>query len=375
MSQTLVTTPAEDGFRMPGEFEPHAGCWMAWPERPDNWREGGAPAQAAFAAVAEAIAVSDPVTMAVSDAQFERCRAALSPAIRVVEISTDDAWMRDIGPSFLLDEGGRLRGVDWPFNAWGGAEGGLYASWERDDRAAAKILEIEGADRYRAPLILEGGSIHVDGEGTVLTTEECLLNPNRNSGLTRAQIEAHLCSQLGAATVLWLGNGLYGDETDGHIDNLACFAAPGVIMLSWPEDENDPSRPAAEDAERRLAEARDARGRALEVVRLPVPGPLEITAEEAAGVTRREGTIPRLAGERMAGSYANFFIASGRIVYPLLDERTDEQAAEIIAGCFPGRELVGVPAREILLGGGNIHCITQQVPLAAAQPKNSSAVA
>ncbi len=360
---------------MPGEFEPHAGCWMAWPERPDNWREGGAPAQAAFAAVAEAIAVSDPVTMAVSDAQFERCRAALSPAIRVVEISTDDAWMRDIGPSFLLDEGGRLRGVDWPFNAWGGAEGGLYASWERDDRAAAKILEIEGADRYRAPLILEGGSIHVDGEGTVLTTEECLLNPNRNSGLTRAQIEAHLCSQLGAATVLWLGNGLYGDETDGHIDNLACFAAPGVIMLSWPEDENDPSRPAAEDAERRLAEARDARGRALEVVRLPVPGPLEITAEEAAGVTRREGTIPRLAGERMAGSYANFFIASGRIVYPLLDERTDEQAAEIIAGCFPGRELVGVPAREILLGGGNIHCITQQVPLAAAQPKNSSAVA
>ena len=359
---------------MPGEFEPHAGCWMAWPERPDNWRSGAGPGQEAFAAVAEAIAVCEPVTMAVSDAWFERCRAMLSPAVRVVEISTDDAWMRDIGPSFLLDETGLLRGVDWPFNAWGGAQGGLYSSWEHDDRVARKILEIEGADRYRAPLILEGGSIHVDGEGTVLTTEECLLNPNRNPGLSRQEIELALCEHLGASTVLWLGRGLDGDETDGHIDNIACFARPGVILLSWPEDKSDPSRPAAEDAERRLAGAVDARGRTPEVIRLPAPGRLRISEQEAAGVERRQGTLPRLAGEPMAGSYANFFIASTRIVFPLLDERSDERAGEILSEAFPEREVVGIPAREILLGGGNIHCITQQVPAGASQPKKSSAV-
>jgi len=375
MTVTLDSTPAADGFRMPGEFEPHAGCWMAWPERPDNWRQGAGPAQEAFAAVAEAISVSEPVTMACSDGQFERCRSTLAPAVRVVEISTDDAWMRDIGPSFLLDGAGALRGVDWRFNAWGGSEGGLYASWERDGRAARKVLEIEGAERYRAPLILEGGSIHVDGEGTVLTTEECLLNPNRNPGLSREQIEALLCDYLGASSVLWLGRGVAGDETDGHVDNLACFARPGLILLSWPEDAQDPSRPAAEDAERRLAGTRDACGRPLEVIRLPAPGPLVITAAEADGVEHRQGTLPRLEGERMAASYANFVIASERIVFPLLDERNDDRAAEILADCFPGRRIVGVPGREILLGGGNVHCITQQVPLGAAQPKNSSAVA
>jgi agmatine deiminase len=215
----------------------------------------------------------------------------------------------------------------------------------------------------------------VDGEGTVLTTEQCLLNPNRNPGLSREQIEDALCRYLGGETVLWLGRGLDGDETDGHIDNLACFARPGVIMLSWPEDESDPSRPAAEDAELRLARARDARGRALEVIRVPAPGPLRISALEAAGVERREGTLPRSAGERMAGSYVNFFIASSRVLFPLLDERSDERAAQILSESFPEREVIGLPAREILLGGGNIHCITQQVPLAAAQPKNSSAVA
>jgi agmatine deiminase len=375
MPRTLDSTPAADGFRMPGEFEPHAGCWMAWPERPDNWRLRAGPAQEAFAAVAEAIAVSEPVTMAVSDAQYERCRAMLSPAVRVVEISTDDSWMRDIGPSFLVDDAGSLRGVDWHFNAWGGVEGGLYANWEHDDRVAQKVLEIERAGRYRAPLVLEGGSIHVDGEGTVLTTEECLLNHNRNPQLAREQIEGELREHLGVSTVLWLGSGVFGDETDGHVDNLACFARPGVVMLSWPEDASDPTRPAAEDAERRLQLARDDKGREIEVIRIPAPGPLTISSGEAAGIEQREGTLPRLAGERMAGSYVNFFIATSRVVFPLLDERSDGRAAEILGDAFPGREIVGVPAREILLGGGNVHCITQQVPPHGAHPKNSSAVA
>jgi agmatine deiminase len=367
VSATFESSPAADGFRMPAEFEPHSGCWMAWPERPDNWRLGAEPAQRAFAAVAEAIAASEPVTMAVSDRQFERCRAMLSPAVRVVEISTDDSWLRDTGPTFLLDGRGGRRGVDWRFNAWGGREGGLYSSWERDDRVAAKVLEIEGADRYRAPFVLEGGAIHVDGEGTVLTTEECLLNPNRNPELSREQVEQGLRDYLGAEKVVWLGRGVLNDETDGHIDELACFVRPGVVLLTWPEEESDPQHEISRDARERLEAATDARGRRLEVVLIPSPGPLRISKEEAAGVEPVEGTLPRRAGDRLAGSYINFYAANSRIVHPLLDERYDEEAAEVLRRCFPEREIVGVSSREILLGGGNIHCITQQVPAADAR--------
>jgi agmatine deiminase len=362
MSETLSSTPAADGYRMPGEFEPHDGCWMLWPERPDNWRLGAKPAQRAFAAVAEAISVSEPVTVGVSDGQYEHCRSVLSPAIRVLELSSDDAWVRDTGPTFVTGQDGGVRGVDWRFNAWGGLDGGLYFPWDRDDRVAQKVLEIEGAARYRAPIVLEGGSIHVDGEGTILTTEECLLHPNRNLGLTREQIERALFEHLGAEKVIWLGAGVFNDETDGHVDNLACFAGPGVVLLTWSDDPADPQAAISRDAEERLLAATDARGRRLEVVRLPSPGPIMITAEEAGGVDERPGSIPRRAGDRMAASYANFFLASTRIVFPLLDERHDEDAARVLAECFPGREVVGVPAREIILGGGNIHCITQQVP-------------
>jgi agmatine deiminase len=362
MSATLSSTPLADGYRMPGEFEQHAGCWMAWPERPDNWRLGAKPAQHAFAAVAEAINVGEPVTVGVSDAQFDHCRALLSPSIRVVELASDDAWMRDTGPSFVLDGVGGRRGVDWRFNAWGGLDGGLYFPWDRDERVAEKVLETEGAERYRAPIVLEGGSIHVDGEGTVMATEECLLNPNRNPDLTREQIERVLFEHLGAEKMIWLGRGVYNDETDGHIDNLACFVRPGVVLLSWSEDPSDPQHAISRDAHERLQAAIDARGRSIEVLRLPSPGPITITAEEAQGVDAVPGSLPRRAGDRLAASYVNFYPANERVVFPLLDERHDQAAAALLEGCFPEREVVGVPAREILLGGGNIHCITQQVP-------------
>jgi len=362
LSATLASTPAADGYRMPGEFEPHAGCWMLWPERPDNWRLGAKPAQEAYAAVAEAINASDPVTMGVSDAQFEHARSMLSPSIRVLEVSSDDAWIRDCGPTFVIDGVGGRRGVDWYFNAWGGLEGGLYFPWDRDERVAAKVLEVERVGRYRAPLVLEGGSIHVDGEGTVLTTEECLLNPNRNPKLSRQEIERALLDHLGAEKVLWLGRGVYNDETNGHVDNLACFARPGVVLLSWAEEESDPQHEISRAALERLRGATDARGRPLEVVLLPSPGPITISEQEARGVDSMPGSQPRRAGDRMAASYVNFYIGTSRIVFPLLDERYDERAAAVLRECFPGREVVGVDAREILLGGGNIHCITQQVP-------------
>jgi agmatine deiminase len=252
--------------------------------------------------------------------------------------------------------------VDWQFNAWGGHEGGLYSSWERDDALARQVLQLEGAERYQAPFVLEGGSIHVDGEGTILVTEECLLNPNRNPHLTRAQIEALLCDYLGGDVVVWLGRGVHEDETDGHVDNLACFVAPATVLLTWPDDPADPQLGASADALRRLERATDARGRRFEVIRVPSPEPMFLTREEARGVTTTPGTASRRAGDRMAASYVNHYVGTTRVVFPLLDPSRDDRVTEILAGCYPGREVVGVQAREILLGGGGIHCITQQVP-------------
>ena len=359
---TLATTPAMDGFWMPAEFEPHAGCWMLWPERPDNWREGARPAQHAFVNVATAIAQFEPVSVGVSASQYGVARALLPERVRVLEIAHDDCWMRDVGPTFVVNTRGAVRGVDWHFNAWGGLSGGLYFPWDQDDLVARKVLEVETRERYRAPIINEGGALHVDGEGTVLVTEECLLNPNRNPSLSRTDIEDQLREYLGVTHVIWLGEGVVNDETDGHIDNLACFVRPGEVCLGWTDNRRDPQHAVSLDAWERLQEARDARGRRLKVHKLPMPRTLTLSRNEAAGIIPREGTKPRVAGERLAGSYVNFYIANGGIVMPLLDARTDRPAAARLKRLFPGRRVVGVPAREILLGGGNIHCITQQVP-------------
>jgi agmatine deiminase len=355
-------TPSRDGFRMPAEFEPHAGAWMLWPERPDNWRANAVPAQMAYAEVAAAISQSEPVTMCTSAEQFEQARATLAGSVRVVEMSSDDAWMRDVGPTFVVDRRGRVRGVDWIFNAWGGRSGGLYTAWDRDAQVANKVLEIECCERYRAPFVLEGGAIHVDGRGTLLTTEECLLNPNRNPQLRRGQIEALLQRYLAVEQIIWLKRGVYKDETDGHVDNLCCFVRPGEVALTWCVDPDDPQYDISHEAYEVLRTARDARGKPLKVHRLLQPGPLYMTVEEAAGIEHVPGSRQRRGGDRLAGSYVNFYIANRHIVMPLLDPRTDRRAKTQIARLFPGRQVIGIPSREILLGGGNIHCITQQQP-------------
>jgi agmatine deiminase len=347
---------------MPAEFERHSGCWMLWPERTDNWRQGAKPAQAAFAAVAAAISATEPVTVGVSAAQFQNARARLPAKVRVVEISSNDAWMRDCGPTFLLDDRGRRRGVDWTFNAWGGLDGGLYFPWDLDDEVAHKVLEVEGTDRYRTSFVLEGGAIHVDGQGTCLTTEECLLNSNRNPGLTRSEIEEQLHKYLGVTCVIWLEKGVHLDETDGHIDELACFSSPGNVALTWTADRQDPQYEISQDAYLRLSRTRDARGRHLAIHKIHQPGPLFLTAEEAAGVDARAGSLPRKAGDRLPASYINFYIANKSIIMPLYDKRHDAAAKRTLERLFPGRRVQGVATREILLGGGNIHCITQQVP-------------
>ncbi len=352
---------------MPAEYERHAGTWMLWPERPDNWRNAADPAQRAFVEVARAISRFEPVTVGVSARFFESARGLLPPHIRVVEMSHDDCWTRDVGPTFVVNESGDVRGVDWRFNAWGGDNGGLYKPWDQDELVAPKVLEIEGRDRYAAKIINEGGAIHVDGVGTALVTEECLLNANRNPSMSRGQIEAVLRAYLGVSTVVWLGKGVFNDETDGHVDNLACFVRPGVVCLTWTDDTRDPQHAISLDAWERLNDARDARGRRFAVHKLPAPGPLHMTPREAKGLVRHRGTKPRPAGNRLAGSYVNFYIANGGVVMPLLDARTDRVAAATLRKLFPRHRVIGVPAREVLLGGGNIHCITQQVPAAGLE--------
>jgi agmatine deiminase len=350
---------------MPAEFEPHQGCWMLWPERGDTWRLGAKPAQEAFAAVAAAISRFEPVTVGVSDRQFDNARHMLPDRIRVVELASNDAWMRDVGPTVIVNRRSRkLRGIDWRFNAWGGLEKGLYFPWDQDDRVARKVLEVEQIDRYRAPLIMEGGAIHVDGEGTLITTESCLLNTNRNPHLSRQQIEAFLKSFLNLEKIIWIPQGVHLDETDGHVDNLCCFTKPGEVALTWTDEADDPQKKISEAALAVLSRSRDAQGRKLSVHKIHQPGPLYMTEAESKGLDSSDGAKPRKPGDRLAGSYINFYMANGGIVMPLFDDPHDAAARQTLQTLFPDRAVVGVRSREILLGGGNIHCITQQVPAA-----------
>ena len=362
MSATLTSRPAADGFRMPAEWDRHAGCFLVWPERTDNWRDGAKPAQRAWRTLIETIATAEPVTVLVSARQYAVARALLPAHVRLVETTTNDAWVRDTGPTFVVNDAGDVRGVSWDFNAWGGLRGGLYFPWDADDLVGPKICDLERVPVYRPGFVLEGGSIDVDGEGTVLTTEECLLNPNRNPDLSREQIEALLHGHLGTSKVVWLPRGVHLDETDGHIDNMARFVAPGVVLLTWTDDADDPQRERSTEALEVLERETDAAGRPLRVVRVHQPGPLTITAEEAAGVDAVPGSQPRVAGERLAGSYVNSYIGNGIVVLPVFDDPHDAAAVATYRELFPDREVRTVPGREILLGGGNVHCVTQQLP-------------
>jgi agmatine deiminase len=362
MAETVDSTPRQDGFRMPGEFEPHAGTWMLWPQRPDNWRLGAKPAQKAFVAVASAIAQFEPVTLCANPDQFANARSILPEQVRVVEMANNDAWMRDCGPTFVVDDHGGVRGVDWDFNAWGGLYNGLYFPWDLDQLVAQKVLEIERLSRYKAPLVLEGGSIHVDGQGSCITTEECLLSAGRNPDLTRGQIENYLKEYLKVEKVLWIPRGVFNDETSGHVDNLACFLRPGIIALTWTEDKTDPQYERSLEAYEYLMSVTDARERRLVVHKIHQPDPVMIEPEEADSVDAVAGTLPREAGDRLAASYVNFYFCNGGVIVPTFGDTHDELAIHTLQSLLPDRNIVGLPAREILLGGGNIHCITQQQP-------------
>lgn len=361
----LDSIPSQDGFRMPGEFERHSGTYMIWPERPDNWRLGAKPAQHVFTQVANAIGKYEPITMVVSRAQYDNAKNMLADYVKVVEMSNDDSWMRDCGATFVVDDKGNKRAIDWKFNAWGGLVDGLYFPWDQDDKIAMKMAEIEQVDRYRLDdFILEGGSIHVDGEGTLITTEECLLSEGRNSHLTKEEIEQVLKNTLNVQKVLWIPNGIYNDETNGHVDNICNFVKPGVVVLAWTDDETDPQYAISKAAYDYLSSETDAKGRKLEIHKLYCPKPILITAEESMGVDAIDGTLPRQEGDRLAASYANYYTGNGFVALPIFNDPNDKLAIDLLSKLYPDRDIIPIYAREILLGGGNIHCITQQVPAA-----------
>lgn len=361
----LEGTPKADGFRMPGEFERHQGCYIIWPERPDNWRLGGKPAQEVFTKVANTIGKYEPMTVVVSRNQYSNARNMLADYVKVVEMSNDDSWIRDCGATFVINDKGEMRGVDWVFNAWGGLVDGLYFPWDQDDKIAQKMCELEQVDSYRLEdFVLEGGSIHVDGEGTVMVTEECLLSEGRNPHMTKEQIGEKLCEYLGCEKVLWIPNGIYNDETNGHVDNMCNFVRPGVVLLAWTDDQNDPQYARSKEAYDYLINETDAKGRKLEVHKMYTPAPILITKEESMGVDAIDGTLPRQEGDRLAASYVNYYTGNGFIALPVFNDPNDQKAIDKLKELYPDRVIEPIYAREILLGGGNIHCITQQVPAA-----------
>ena len=361
-----MNTPKKDGFRMPAEFAPHQGTILIFPERPGSWSRDPSAAQKAFAAIAARLSRCEQVCMLVSSKTAETARSMLPASVRLLHIDTDDAWARDVAPTFVRNAAGEVRGISWQFNAWGGDFDGLYPDYQKDDAAVDAVCKALGFPCYNArPFVLEGGAIHSDGEGTILGTEACLLSKGRNPQLTKDEITAYLLEYLGAEKVIWIPFGIYNDETNEHIDNIAAFTAPGKVVLAWCDDPGDPQYAMSHTDYEVLSHETDAKGRALQITKLPVPHvPVCVTAEECEAYDFAEGEDTREPGERLAASYVNFYIGNDCVLVPQFSgiyAEDDARACSILRECFPSREVVPVPARAILLGGGNIHCITQQI--------------
>jgi agmatine deiminase len=343
MSETHRDSARGLGMAMPAEWAEHELTLMAWPARLELWEDGMAAAKAEYAAVARAVAAFEPVLMVAPPGGAQEVRDACGAGVEAIELPIDDSWMRDSGPIFVTAPDGRRAGVDFRFNGWGEK----FAPYDRDDAMNGPLLAHLAIDRLPADLVLEGGSISVDGEGTLIATEQCLLHPSRNPTLAREEIEERLREHLGVDTVIWIAHGLLEDhDTDGHVDNVAQFVAPGVVLAQTADDPADPNHePMAENAER-LRRATDARGRRLEVIEL--------------------GVLPRTAvrGEPGVVPYVNLYVANGVVAVPTCgdDPDRDREVLARLETVYAGREVVGVPARMLAEGGGGVHCITQQVP-------------
>ena len=360
-------TPASLGYRWPAEWERHRATWLSWPHNVETWLDALPAVRATFAQFVRALAPHEAVEIGVADdAMEEIARTAIRAAgtdpdrnVRFHRYPTNDAWCRDHGPIFVVKQDGsratasgaagdarsepqasKVAMVDFRFDNWGRK----YSGWERDDAVPRHVEKILGLPRFACEVVLEGGGIDGDGLGTVLTTESCLLNPNRGAGRTRDAMERVLAEFLGARHVIWLGDGIEGDDTDGHVDDIARFVAPGVVVAASCDDASDANFAPLAENRRRLASARDVRGRALTVVDLPMPPRIE------------------LAGQRSPASHANFYLANSVALVPVFGGASDARALAILRELLPGREIVGIGCTELVSGFGAIHCVTQQEP-------------
>jgi len=363
--KTIHSTPKQDGFRMPAEWEPRKQDWLIWPERQDTWRMGGKPAQQVLVDVAKEIIRFEKLSVICSADQYENARARLPEAVRVIEMTTDDSWAQDKGPFFLVNDKGESRGVTWGWNAYGGLEGGLYFPWKRDAEFATKLLDLEDLDRYDARgMVYEGGAMQVDGEGTLIVTENSVLNHNRNPNLTKEEVETYMKAYMNLEKIIWLKDGMAFDETDGHIDDVLFFVRPGVIALSWTDDVNNPQYKPLKEAYDILVNETDAKGRRFEIHKIPIPDILYITEEESAGVDISDSAASREGGLPLAVTYINCYFVNGGLLLPQYGDPMDQVAYDLYKALMPEREIVKIWTREFSLGGGNIHCMALQQPQA-----------
>ncbi len=340
-NSTTFSTPKQDGFSMPAEWALHERSWMMWPCRNEVWPDMLA-TRKDYVSVAHAIRQFEPVTMAVNPADEAEARSMLGSDIDIVVTSLDDSWARDAGPCFLVDGKGKLAGVNFSFNAWGGK----YAPFDADDAFSSFVLSQTGVRQYSSKLVAEGGGISVDGEGTILTTESCFPNSNRNSCWSKAEIEEELQEMLGGEKVIWLPGNIEETETDGHVDGIAVFVKPGVVLIENAGNPGDEFYDIMKANIAALENQVDAKGRKIELVTIP---------EASDAVT---------CGDKFCTSYINSYLVNGGIVMPRYDVATDDVAREAFQAFFPGRRIVQVSINNIALGGGGIHCITQQQPVA-----------
>lgn len=337
---TSTPTRPTGSFRMPAEFAPHAATWMAWPTRAEIWGDRIAEVKADYAALARCIARFEPLRMVANHTDVPEAKRLCGEAVSVVPLPIDDSWARDSGPIFVKADDGARAAVSFRFTAWGQK----YTPHDGDAALAGAIANHLGIPCLHSPLALEGGAILVDGEGTLLTTETCLLNPNRNPGLSKQEVEAELKRLLGVETVVWLPGDSTETETDGHIDGIAALTRPGTLLVEEVADPSDVRHEVMRENRRALELARDARGRRFELH--PI--------EEADRCVER--------GPRYCRSYVNFYIANGAVIAPAYGLASDECIANTLLAAFPGREIVMHPIGAIAIGGGGFHCITQQEP-------------
>ncbi|AET69459.1 peptidylarginine deiminase-like enzyme [Desulfosporosinus orientis DSM 765] len=339
--------PINLNYRMPPEWARHIRTYISWPIKASMcFPEDYEAVCQGYAEIIRAIAEFEPVTIVANSADFQKISALVHRNnIEVLRIEHNDAWLRDNGPTFLIHDDGTLAGVNWQFNAWGGK----YTPWDLDNQVAGEILTHVGLKQFDAPLVMEGGSFHVDGEGTLLTTEQCLLNPNRNPGMSREQIEAELKRFLHIQKIVWLNKGLAGDETDGHVDNIACFAAPGKILLQVCDDPQDENYWITQENLTILKRERDACQRSFEII------PIQQPPQRMDLVTNKRLTL----------SYLNFYFVNGGIVLPVFGgeaKEYDQSAVNVLSATFPNRRIRTVKGMGIIREGGNVHCTTQQMP-------------